>query len=376
MRIKTLPLYLVWLIYQTNLFAQIVMDLDTRLPIAYVRINSSDLPHQGEFTNEDGRVNVLPFGKGDSLWFRHIAYQPQTIAAQALQPTDTIWLTPREVTLPEVAIYGLTPKALLERVIDRLDSNHQVGPVLYGVRVYEAHYTQDSARTLHMLREHDAQIYEKANGRALLAFQQTQSRVRTFSRPAERYLKSAMLLHGISSLLWNSLCRAKENCLKKRKLDNYEIRLEGQLEGADQHLIIVTLSPIQQDKDSRYTFWIEETSFAVVKITERRPDGTRFETGFMPISDQWYLAYFKQVVPSRTHYQKHYGFEQAVSSEQVAIYRVLDQQPTEEPPGAEGYILSGRYELKEVAGAWDDPFWQEHPARPWPEWIAGYLSED
>ncbi len=141
-------------------------------------------------------------------------------------------------------------------------------------------------------------------------------------------------------------------------------------------MIIVDLSPIRQDKDSRYTLWVEETSFAVVKMIERRPDGIRFETGFMPIGDQWYLAYFKQVVPPRNSYQKYYGFEQAVSSELVAIYRVLDQQPTEEPAGAQGYMLSGRHELKEVAGDWDDPFWQEHPARPWPEWIAEYLAEE
>jgi len=381
MRIKTLPLYLIWILYQPNLVAQVVADRDTNSPIAYVQISSSDLLHQGELSNDDGRFDLRPFGQADSLRLRHVAYQSRTIAARALQPADTIWLTPREVTLPDVAIYGLTPTALMERVIERLDANHQVGPVLYGVRMYEGKYTEDSVRKLHILWEHEAQIYEKANGDGLLSVSQMQTRVKTFSRPAERYLRSAVLLHGISSLLWNSLFRSntlfqsKIDCLKKRKLDDYEIRLDGQLEGADQPVIIVTLSPIKQDKDSRYTLWIDETTFAVVKMTGRRPDGVRFELGFTPIGDQWYLAYYKRVVPPQTYYQKSYGFEQAVSSEQVAIYRVLDQQPTEEPPGAEGYMLSGRHELKDVAGAWDDPFWASHPAGPWPEWMAAYLAE-
>ncbi len=196
MRIKALFLYLAWLGYQPNLSAQVVADRDTKTPIAYVQIGSSDLTPQGEITNDDGRFNILPFGQADSLWFRHVAYQSFTITAQGLQPTDTIWLMPREVTLPGVAIYGLTPTALMERVIERLDANHQVGPVLYGVRMYEGKYTEDPVRKLHIIWEHEAQIYEKANGKALLDVSQMQTRVKTFSRPADRYLKNAILMHG------------------------------------------------------------------------------------------------------------------------------------------------------------------------------------
>lgn len=111
---------------QTNEF--LLLDQVTKEPISSVNVfNPESL--SGTISNDDGWVNI--YFKSDTLVCSHISYETKKIFMDRLLEKDTVYLSPREIQLDEVAINNFDLKKRLKFIIDNYNDLYDVKSKLF-----------------------------------------------------------------------------------------------------------------------------------------------------------------------------------------------------------------------------------------------------
>ncbi|MDX1907326.1 MAG: carboxypeptidase-like regulatory domain-containing protein [Bacteroidia bacterium] len=340
----------------------VVMDSTTGEPIPYASVYVLDARRSGTLTNTDGYFR-LPYNLAtDTVVISHLTYrgirQPiHTLAA------DTLRLAAQALKLPEVSIYSGTGASVFRSVLAALDKNHAVEPVIYHVLHREFLYESDRS-ALHGIAEYAMDVWYAPDHSTELRI--IQARKKGFSAGGEIWAKNIYVAHTLGSYFHNiykSDLKWRESTLKR-----YEIGIAGSVQHEGRSLIRLELIPHKPDKDQAFTLYVDEATYAVVRIWEYRDaERTRYqETAFREWKGKWYLSYVVWRYAGSTVFQR-YQPGSISNVEDVYIYQLLpDATKTDDFKGLVGLVS---IPVEEFAGKWEDPYWDTYRDIPLPAWI-------
>ncbi|MEM9983802.1 MAG: hypothetical protein AAF804_01785 [Bacteroidota bacterium] len=352
----------------------VLIDAETKQPVAFARVSWS-LAFVHSLSNEDGQVILASVSESDTLMVKHFSYQELRIPLGQV-PQDTLFLVPRDFQLAGVDIYGLTGRAVMERVIDHLDQNYRIQKVFYRALVRDCEYEQDRS-VLHTITEFDLEVYHRKRG--LAQYQVQQGRMMAFSEPGKEALPEKFMI-PTAEIVNCDIAKADRDILKKRHLDGWEIRIDSVFQAEGRELIHLTLEakPGQDNRVYRYQLSVDMASHAIVKLLryQKFASGNRYtEIGFREQGGKWYLAYSLARGVSNLYEDLGYMSSSATVSEQFSFYQ-LSKRTDQSLGDFRGYMAFAPSSAQKYVSDWSHPHWQDYDALPWPDWIAERLEAE
>ncbi|MDX2249223.1 MAG: carboxypeptidase-like regulatory domain-containing protein [Bacteroidia bacterium] len=346
---------------------RVVVDSATGEPIPYAYVYLSNDRRTGTLTNSDGRFR-LPFESGtDSLVISHLTYLAFKQPISSL-PGDTLRLTEKALMLEEVSIYGETGAHFFQKIMDNLEKNHAVEPALYHVFFRSAHHETDLS-ALHILSEYEMKVYFDTNHKGNLKIEHARSR--PFSKPGEAHSSDLFVMEAAGVVFDNLFL--SELKWKPSVFKRFTIEIVGSTQEDDRTLLRLDLSPVRPARDNAYTLYMDEKSFAVVRlITYYNESQTAFEElRYRELNGKWYLAYSQNRTRESDFYQK-WDTQSNSVREWFALFTLLPLEPKTDE--FKGYMIVAQ-PAKEILGKWDDPFWDQYKNIPLPEWMQRVVEE-
>ncbi len=349
-----------------------LIDAESQLPIAYARVCWLAHPASGTLTNEQGLGSLPPSSHGDTLLIQHLAYGKRHIPF-GLDLKDTILLSSRVVTLPEVPILSESGKDLLKKIRANLKRNHQIDSTMFFSSGWAA-CTPVGSEQLHLFYELDGYflVSRKPLGKGKSTLIRVRSKV--FSDYGKVWLSdervASNLFESVSITQWHF---GWELLLVPGKARSFEVKIIASEQIDDLHLLSLKITPKHPKRDASYLLKIDLATYAIVNFQEyNRPGVADFflEVGFSQKGQKWYPYYAK----SRQQSYKigDFSFEEELRSLEIVdsktISKIAPNTQLEWSPNSYWNLLTP-FEIP-----WQDSYWQSRPSVPVPEWISRQLG--
>jgi len=343
---------------QNSLLEGILVDRESRSPIAYAGLVPLGHPEWGTYSNMDG-VFQLTWPEGtDSLTLRHLSYGRLTLAKADL--SDTVWLAPIPIELDEVPILSGTATELWQQVIDHLEENHYHKEVTYQMDCRAMYYSPDR-KVLHFLGKSRSTIYHKKKH----LFPQIGG-ITMGRKPIP--ISGNRLEEARALVMWEipapSLMGVSKKGFKKKAHKHYDIEVQKTFEQEGKHLAEVVLVARDSKQELRELYLIDLETYGILKARReyKSKEGHQnwYEVAFTLIENKYYMTYLDQCYVESTHIDQPY-YRHTISSLKVMV----------NPPEAEKYnFFKVCFDaVSDYKIAWDDPFWDKSSFVPWPNWV-------
>jgi hypothetical protein len=360
---------------QTTYLRGVLMDQETKNPIAYARIAPLGQPKAGGLSNVDGGFRISWSQDFDSVLIRHLNYGQVKIEVAALR--DTVWLTPVPIELDEVPIFSESPEDLWKRVIEHVDENHFHEEVAYEADARCMIYSHDRD-TLHYISQSRANLYI-SQSRANLYLHKKESpladHVRISRKPiSERGEELAESEHiPLFEIPYLHFMETDAPFFRNSAIRKYDIEVERSFTREGRYLAEVHLIPKWFTKKARGVFLIDLETYGMVWARMewlwgigRKRDLAWYEWAYEQIGGKYYQTYADHglgCLPDEPYIQQ-----------TITHLTVVDQAPSEE--AVNYFYLVFHIPAKKFQIPWDDPYWQSRPSVPWPDWVAKRLEAE
>ncbi len=345
-----------------------VIDKETGKPILFAHVfKQSDLL-TGTITNANGKFVLKSIKKGDTIKISHLAYfQYENTLKNII--SDTIYLLPKTIKLNEVIVHGLSPHSIMKNVINNLEKNHLIEPVMYQIYGRFSIHNKDKSQ-LHILSEQVTNVYYKKLGKHPFA-QIIKLRIKPFSKIGKKYFKTMRMI-TTSSLFSNASFIFSDNPIfNKRKLKRYyNIKIIDTLFDNTYNLIKLKCSP-KKEKYSTIILYVDRNSYAITKIYEYRPSKENIKNdveiiNFKKVGSKWY---FNTITRKYLRFSdKRWKPDASASFEMITLFNINKNTKFEDTTFKPEHKIIAK-EIKHFVGKWTDDFWNNYNYIPLPSWI-------
>lgn len=345
-----------------GVFTKTLIDHDSHTPIQGAHIYINNYLKIGTITNKDGLFVLNKLNESDIVCISHVSYVPIKQVVGSLK-SDTIFLKKRMTNLDEIIVHRMTGVELLKCVIDSLESNHSIEPILYNTYVRSLMFEQDYSE-LHVLSEYDMNVYQKKDHNS--EFRIIKTRASSFSNAGKKYFKDMRMIQAIS-INGDNIFRFRDNYLKKNKLKKFDIKITCQINSINNNYIELMCKPIKETYYNSAILLIDLSSYGIIKITKYYSDlkDEYKEVSFKQIEDKWYLQSSRRRIHSKL-------FEKGEESSNAVLLRevIYNIDSTQYDPMLYKTGLNLVAEpIKLHLGDWSDSFWSDHNYIPLPKWV-------
>ncbi|MCF6240620.1 MAG: carboxypeptidase-like regulatory domain-containing protein [Bacteroidales bacterium] len=347
---------------------KIVIDKKTGKPILFAHVYKQDNLLTGTVTNSDGRFVLKSLKKNDVLIVSHLSYVRYENSLYNIT-SDTIFLIPKIEKLNEVIVKGLTPYSIMTHVIDNLQKNHLIEPVMYQMYGRIAIHNKDKSE-LHILSEQVTNVYYKKLGKHPFA-QIIRLRIKPFSEIGKRYFKGMRMVSNAGLFSDVSFIFSVNPIFNKRKLKkHYNIEILGEYIDETQNLIKIKCSH-KEEKNINVILLVERNSYAISKMEVFRLNDHEV-VSFKKVDNKWYFNTVKRNYISKS--DKSWKPDSLAIYSTLAIFNINKNKKFESVSfKPERQIIAK--EVKQFIGKWSDDFWENYDYVPLPEWIKEKIKQ-
>jgi hypothetical protein len=349
-----------------------VIDGESGTPVVNAHVYMLDALRTGTVTNRDGVFILKSVADSSVVKISHIAYV-DFIKPVSKMSSDTIVLKPKSNKLEEVVVRprGSMPtgRVLINNVIDSLERNHFVEPVMYQVYIRVSEFEQDYSE-LHVLSEYVFNVYQ--NERSKSEIQMLKTRAKPFSKAGRRYFKDMRMISAIS-INSDNIFRFQDDIFKRRKLKHFEFSIHSDQTNRSDDLIALHCSSNRDNE--RYVLFVDRETFAISKMIKYYTDTDEefLEIGFKKIDNKWYLDYSNRKRHSDL-FSKWNPNSNAIFERKV-IYNVDANTQYDKENFKSAFNLVAE-PIKRHMGDWSDDFWKNYHFVPLPTWIKAKIEQE
>lgn len=288
---KNHTLYLLLFFISFNTIAQTAIkskltDVNNN-PVAFANIY---IPESKKTTlsNESGDFYIVINPETDkTIIISHLSYQPVQIKITSSFPKNIV-LEEGSLQLNEVVIgKQITGYDIALKVVENLKENHDVDPAYYEYFTRVVQY-DDNWKEIDMIQEYYGKLKHTGNhdNKALIY----KSRVVPYTKAGEELSKKrSMDLWGIRM---NNLLLYKPEYLKKGRLKNYDISIEGTTTINEHDCYILQYATDKKYFNQFIIIYLDRKTYGIVKVIEK-PSKNRvsyMERNFVNINNKWVLS--------------------------------------------------------------------------------------
>ncbi|MFO7939209.1 MAG: carboxypeptidase-like regulatory domain-containing protein [Bacteroidales bacterium] len=349
-----------------------VIDGETGNSVVNAHVYMLDALRTGTVTNRDGVFTLKSVADSSVLKISHIAYV-DFIKPVSKMSSDTIVLKTKSNNLEEVVVRPrgsmLTGRALINNVIDSLERNHYVEPVMYQVYVRVSEFEQDYSE-LHVLSEYVFDVYQDKRSKSEI--QMLKTRAKPFSKAGRKYFKDMRMISAIS-INADNIFRFQDDIFKRRKLKHFEFSIHSDQTNRSDDLI--ALHCLNNRDNERYVLFIDKESYAISKMVKYYTDTDEefLEIGFKKVNNKWYLDYSNRKRHSDL-FSKWMPNSNAIFERKV-IYNVDANTQYDKEVFKTAFDLVAE-PIKRHLGDWSDDFWKDYNFVPLPTWIKAKIDKE
>lgn len=274
----------------------IVIDKHTSKPLPFAHIQIHDY---GTVTNVDGAFSINKLVPGQYLKASYMGYVTDSILIS--DPTEfvVVGLQPSVTQLDELVVY--TGENLVRNLLNNIGKNYEIRQQMW--QAYYKEKLSDTAGPLY-LAEGILDIYFPANStRYDWQISVIKSRKKTYQSNENI---DGIKLRGnaydlVQALIWDG-----KSFLSFSRIKNFTFKYEGYTELNGKTILIVDFEPNSKKEDVKGTMYIEQSSFALVKIKyevdtrkNRLWDTVRWEEEYVEKEHKWYfhrMSYHGQIL--------------------------------------------------------------------------------
>ncbi|MGM0551873.1 MAG: carboxypeptidase-like regulatory domain-containing protein [Bacteroidota bacterium] len=349
-----------------------VIDGETGNSVVNAHVYMLDALRTGTVTNRDGVFTLKSVADSSVLKISHIAYV-DFIKPVSKMSSDTIVLKTKSNNLEEVVVRPrgsmLTGRALINNVIDSLERNHYVEPIMYQVYVRVSEFEQDYSE-LHVLSEYVFDVYQDKRSKSEI--QMLKTRAKPFSKAGRKYFKDMRMISAIS-INADNIFRFQDDIFKRRKLKHFEFSIHSDQTNRSDDLI--ALHCLNNRDNERYVLFIDKESYAISKMVKYYTDTDEefLEIGFKKVNNKWYLDYSNRKRHSDL-FSKWMPNSNAIFERKV-IYNVDANTQYDKEVFKTAFDLVAE-PIKRHLGDWSDDFWKDYNFVPLPTWIKAKIDKE
>lgn len=260
-RMKRIVLNVVCWIAAVSLYGQrvelsgLILDEQTGQPVPMVHVRVGDIV---TYTNDDGRFLLrIPPSATEDLEVLHMGYDTH---AAPINPNEPYRIVLSELE-PEPVDHGLTGKQVMQDVFARLPWNYELEDQLMLSYYKEKLVTGD--QMIHLaeaiLEVHIPANVETAPAMVRLIKDRVMSKGDIKHRGVK--VKSGHATEMVQSSIW-----IDHSFLSSKNRWDYNYELIGRETHREEHLYIIDISPANRKGYVSGRIWVDEASFAIVRI--------------------------------------------------------------------------------------------------------------
>lgn len=118
---RTLLFLFILLQFQKSFGQQKLIYSDEHKPVKYANVHTNRF---GTISNEEGKISLESFAKGDSITISHVGYEDIKKGYDELLQNDTIYLKASSILLDEVVLNGFKTRDTIVKAISKIPINY------------------------------------------------------------------------------------------------------------------------------------------------------------------------------------------------------------------------------------------------------------
>jgi hypothetical protein len=119
---------------QQQIISGTVSDFVTKTPMQNVQLLLAQ-QNKGTLTNSQGRFSITTENLSDSLIITHVGYKPKILSLKTIRKTNTVYLLPDTLVLPDYSTARLTPASIVRLAYHSISQNYDSSVCRYEATV-------------------------------------------------------------------------------------------------------------------------------------------------------------------------------------------------------------------------------------------------
>lgn len=256
-------------------------------PVAFANIYIPE-SKKSTLSNESGDFYMVINPATDkTLLISHLSYQPVEIKITSNFPENII-LEEGSMRLSEIVIgKEITGYDIAVKVVENLKNNHDIDPAYYEYFTRVVQY-DNNWKEIDLIQEYYGKLKHNGghNTKALVY----KSRVVPYTKAGEELTEEGSIdLWGIRI---DNLLLYKPDYLKKSRLKNYDISIEGTTTINGHECYILQYTTDKDYLDKFVTMFLDKKTYGIVKVIEKFSKNkiSYLERNFVNINNKWVLS--------------------------------------------------------------------------------------